>query len=443
MAVAACGQVLLLCIITGRAPVAQLDRAIASGAIGQGFESLRARQFIGRRFPRLSVRSQSALHPALIALLGLLIGCGSGSSSPVNTPPSSPPALTLTSVATGFSSPLDLQQPNDGSGRFFVVEQAGTIRILQGGTALATPFLDIREKVNFGGEKGLLGLAFHPGFPQNHRFFIHYDRLNGTQVQSVIAEYQTSVANPNQGDRASERILLIVDQPFDNHKGGQLAFGPDGFLYIGLGDGGSGGDPFGNGQNLQMLLGKMLRIDVNSATGSRAYGIPPDNPFAAGGGLPEIWAYGLRNPWRFSFDRAGGALFCGDVGESSFEEIDLITRGGNFGWNIMEGTHCFNPPSGCNTSGLVLPITDYGRSEGSTVIGGYVYRGTAIPALAGTYLMGDFGNGNIWSLRLTPNGWVRTLEIASGRHISSFGQDVAGEVYVVDYAGVILRVDAR
>ena len=291
---------------------------------------------------------------------------------------------------------------------------------------------------------GLLGLSFHPGYSQNRRFFVNYNRTTGGQLQTVIAEYVASASDGNQADPASERILFTVDQPFPNHKGGQLAFGPDGFLYIGLGDGGSGGDPFGNGQSLQTLLGKMLRIDVDRTDPGLQYAIPADNPFAAGGGRAEIWAYGLRNPWRFSFESGTGRLFCADVGQDSFEEVDLLQKGGNFGWNTMEGLHCFNPSSGCNMTGLILPIAEYSHSEGEAVIGGYVYRGTAIPSLVGTYILGDFISGTIWGLKQTTSGtWTRSQLLSTQRNISSFGQDAAGEVYVVDYAGNVLRLVSK
>jgi glucose/arabinose dehydrogenase len=386
---------------------------------------------------------------------------GGGSASDTTTPPlpslsPSPPqppaptptptsltSVSLTPVVSGLSSPVDLQPTDDGSGRLFVVEQAGTIRILQAGALLAKPFLDIRPRVNFGGEMGLLGAAFHPAFAQNRRFYVNYVRMLGTgQVQSVIAEYRVSAADANQADPASERILLTVNQPFANHKGGQLAFGPDRFLYIGLGDGGGEGDPQGNGQNLQTLLGKMLRIDVDHTTGALPYAIPADNPFVGGAGLPEIWAYGLRNPFRFSFDTATGRLFVGDAGQDLFEEVDLLQKGGNFGWNVMEGLHCFKPASGCNTSGLLLPIAEYGHAEGVAVIGGYVYRGSSIPALAGSYVFGDFGSGTIWRLTQDATGaWQRVPLLSGGPNISSFGRDFAGELYVVDYgAGAILKM---
>lgn len=255
-------------------------------------------------------------------------------------------AITTQVVVSGLNSPLDLERPNDGSGRLFIVEQGGTIRIIQNESLLPQAFLNISNKVIFDAEMGLLGVAFDPNFVANRKFYVNYVRNAGGQIQSVIAEYLASATNRNQSDPATERILLTVDQAgnFGNHKAGQLAFGPDGFLYFGLGDGGGSGDPFGHGQNRQTLLGKMLRIDVDGTSPGLEYRIPPDNPFVAGGGLPEIWAYGFRNPWRFSFDRANGRLFVADVGENSFEEIDVVQKGGNYGWNTMEGLHCFNPP---------------------------------------------------------------------------------------------------
>ena len=310
------------------------------------------------------------------ALLVMLFGCGGGSSSTaVNPPPGGPPALGLSAFVSGVASPVGMEVPNDDSGRLFVLEQGGRIRIIQNGVLVATPFLDITSKIESGGEKGLLGLAFHPSFSSNRRFFVYYTRRLSLQLQSVFSEYAASSSNPNQADASSERILLVVNQPFDNHNGGQLAFGPDGFLYIGLGDGGSEGDPQGNGQSLQTLLGKILRIDVDGAFApGKQYAIPADNPFTPPGGLPEIWAYGLRNPWRFSFDRATGKLFAGDVGQNSFEEVDIITRAGNFGWNKMEASHCYPPGSLCSTAGLILPIMEYAHnsSGGEAIIGGFV-----------------------------------------------------------------------
>jgi glucose/arabinose dehydrogenase len=383
-----------------------------------------------------------------LALLAALAGCGGGMTT-MSQPPGGPPGLALSAFVSGLASPLGMEAPNDGTARLFVVQQGGQIRIIQNGALVATPFLDVSSNTGFvsGGEEGLLGLAFHPSFGTNRRFFVYYTRSVSGQVQSVFSEYAASAANPNLADASSERIMLIVNQPFDNHKGGQLAFGPDGFLYIGLGDGGSGGDPQGNGQNLQMLLGKILRIDINGAFApGKQYAIPPDNPFVSGGGLPEIWAYGLRNPWRFSFDRASGKLFAGDVGQDSFEEVDIITKGGNFGWNKMEASHCYPPGSMCSTAGLILPIMEYAHNAagGSAIIGGFVYHGSAVSGLAGDYVFGDLSSGHVWAGAEDMSGnWNQTLVLTHALTVSSFGQDTAGELYLLDYGnGAVLRIVA-
>jgi glucose/arabinose dehydrogenase len=372
----------------------------------------------------------------IVLLISLVAGCGGGGGTFTTPPPTGgTPPIALTPLVSGLSAPVDFEAPDDGSARIFLVQQSGSVRIVSGGALLATPFLDISSKVNFdSGEQGLLGLAFHPNYSTSKRFYLNYDRLSGGQTQTVIAEYQAST-DPNVADPASERILLTVNQPFTNHKGGQLAFGPDGFLYIALGDGGNGGDPLGNGQSLQTLLGKILRIDVDHVSTGLQYAIPADNPFVGGSGLGEIWAYGFRNPWRFSFESGTGRLFAGDVGQDKFEEVDLVQKGLNYGWNVMEGSHCFNPPTGCNMTGLTSPIADYAHSEGVTVIGGYVYHGTAVPALAGAYVFGDFSNGKIWELTESSGTWTRTLLLSSGPGMSAFGRDAAGELYVVDYNG--------
>ena len=386
--------------------------------------------------------------PLFLGLLLLLnIGCGggggggSGGATPNPTPNPSP--IVLSSFVTGFVTPIGLETPDDGSGRLFVIEQGGTIRIIQNASVLATPFLDVTALIESGGEKGLIGLAFHPNFNTNRRFFIYYTRRVGLQLQSVISEYSSPSLNPDQADATSERQLLIVDKPFDNHNGGQLAFGPDGFLYIALGEGGSPA----NAQDLQTLLGKILRIDVDGPfSPGKQYAIPTDNPFAQGGGLPEIWAYGLRNPWRFSFDRATGRLFAGDVGEGRFEEVNLIVGGGNFGWSIMEGNHCFPPGSSCNTTGLTLPITEYAHDAtgGIAVIGGFVYRGALIPGLVEHYIFGDFSSGHVWGLQeVSPGNWQQTLLLTHNLTVSAFGRDSAGELYLVDYGnGAVLNIRA-
>lgn len=399
---------------------------------------------------------------SVLAGLGLgVAACGGDTSSP-SSPSATPapascaagaivqgaPALMATRVVAGLSSPLDLQSAPADRARLFVVEQVGRIRVIRGGALTAAPFLDISARIASGGERGLLGLAFHPQFSSNGRFFVNYtDRSGDTHV----SEFRAPTPSADTADAATERELLFVGQPFSNHNGGGLAFGPDGFLYIGLGDGGSGGDPQGNGQNLGTRLGKLLRIDVNGAS---PYAVPSDNPFVSrAGALPEIWAYGLRNPWRFSFDRSTGDLYIGDVGQNTLEEIDVGLsgrRGGeNYGWNTMEGTRCFSPSSGCNMSGLTLPVTDYGRSDGFSVTGGVVYRGCRMPGYSGQYFYADYGSGIIRSFRLEggravePRDWTAALSGASRviRNPSSFGVDPDGEIYIVDYDGEVYRID--
>ncbi|MDA2930534.1 PQQ-dependent sugar dehydrogenase [Acidobacteria bacterium AH-259-O06] len=350
------------------------------------------------------------------------------------------PAIKLRPVVSGLDRPVYVTHSGDGSGRLFIVEQAGLIFVYQAGRLFPDPFLDIRAKVNWGGEKGLLGLAFHPNFESNHRFFINYTRLDGQQLKTVVAEYRASASDPNLAD-PTERVLLELDQPFANHNGGHLDFGPDGYLYISTGDGGSAADPFDNAQNRASLLGKILRIDIDSES---PYAIPADNPFV---GQPdvreEIWAYGLRNPWRFSFDPPTGRIFAGDVGQNSWEEVDIVLRGGNYGWNIQEGAHCF-PPSvrSCSTAGLIQPIAEYSRAEGISVIAGYVYRGSQPTDFRAAYIFGDFGSGRMWALQETASGgWIRTELLETGFPISSFGVDDRDEIYVVDYGGAVFQIE--
>jgi len=351
------------------------------------------------------------------------------------------PHIDLRSVAEGLTEPLGLVHAGDGSGNIFIVEQPGKVRILKNGKVLEKTFLDIRDRVTSGGEKGLLGLAFHPDFFKNRRFFVNYTSPTGG-LRTVISEFKTG-DNPDEADPKSERILLTIRQPYANHKGGNIVFGPDGYLYIGMGDGGSGNDPHGNGQNLSSLLGKMLRIDVNTKEKEKAYGVPRDNPFISQkNAAPEVWAYGLRNPWRFSFDTVTRLLYAGDVGQNAREEIDLIQKGKNYGWNIMEGRICtpgVNP--NCNKSGFEQPIYDYPRSEGIAVIGGYVYRGRSIPNLCGAYIYGDYGNGRIWALRYDGKSVAgHRLLLETRRSISSFGEDEQHELYVVDHGGEVLKI---
>jgi uncharacterized protein (TIGR03437 family) len=337
--------------------------------------------------------------------------------------------VRLVQVASGFGSPTDIQDPGDNSGRLFLVAQDGVIRVFRNGVLLAQPFLNIRSKITSDGERGLLGLAFPPGFAQKQRFYVDYTDLQG---DTVIAMYRVS-SNPDVADAASETVLLHITQPFANHNGGQVKFGPDGYLYIAMGDGGSTGDPQHNGQSLTTLLGKILRIDVESAPGSVR--IPPDNPFVnTSNARAEIWAYGLRNPWRFSFDRANGDLWIADVGQNAYEEVDFrpaSSRGGeNYGWNIMEGNHCF--ASSCNTSGLVPPIAEYTHADGCSISGGFVYRGLRWPGLRGIYFYGDYCSGKIWGVARQGNTWVNQFLISSGLSITTFGEDSAGELYVGD-----------
>lgn len=352
-------------------------------------------------------------------------------------------------VASGFNRPVQATHAGDGSQRIFVVEQEGYIHIVQEGDLSAEPFLAIPGLVDCCGEQGLLGLAFHPNYMSNGYFYVYYNRIS--DGASVVARYSVSNA-PNLADPDSAQILLTIPQPFSNHNGGQLAFGPDGYLYIGLGDGGSGGDPYNYAQDINSLLGKMLRIDVD---GGNPYGIPLDNPYAGRDGADEIWALGLRNPWRFSFDRMTGDLFIGDVGQNLWEEIDYLPAGSsgeiNFGWRCMEGTHPYSDLPPCDDpvflSSLIDPIAEYSHSEGQSVTGGFVYRGERYPAMRGLYFFADYAQGKIWSMHLAQSGlWsTPTLEVDVNFSISAFGEDEAGEVYVLDFSGGNLRrlADAR
>jgi glucose/arabinose dehydrogenase len=347
-------------------------------------------------------------------------------------------AVHLEQVAS-VDSPVAIAPSPDGTGRLFIVQQTGQIRILNGRQLLTQPFLDVSGLVSCCGERGLLGLAFHPNYTNNGFFFIYYTNTAGN---IAIVRYKVST-NPNVANRSSAFRLLTIPHPnFSNHNGGQLQFGPDGFLYIGVGDGGSGGDPNNNAQNLSSLLGKILRIDVNHGN---PYGIPGNNPFV---GLPqarhEIWAYGCRNPWRFTFDRRNGDLFIGDVGQDNFEEVDWqlsTSRGGiNYGWRIMEGRHCYNPAINCNPTGLKLPIVEYSHAIGCSITGGYRYRGQNIPSLAGYYLYGDFCSGQIFRAKPIPGRWTTSLLMNTNLSISTFGQDNAGELYVGNLGGGVYKI---
>ncbi|HEX9370928.1 MAG TPA: PQQ-dependent sugar dehydrogenase [Roseiflexaceae bacterium] len=349
--------------------------------------------------------------------------------------------IDLRLVSDDVRQPDFVTHADDGSGRLFVVEKGGTIAILRDGKRAAKPFLDITTLVNSSGsEQGLLGLAFHPDYKQNGRFFVYYTAQNG---DNTLARYQVS-GDPDAADPNSGVVLFAVPDPAPNHNGGMLAFGPDGYLYVGLGDGGSAGDPWGNAQNRGVLLGKLLRLDVDKGD---PYAIPPDNPWAAGGDARgEVWAYGLRNPWRFSFDRATGDLYIADVGQYKYEEIDFQPAGAkgglNYGWNVREGLHCYRDQS-CSSEGFVDPIYEYTHDSGCSVTGGYVYRGASFPRLQGTYFFSDYCSGTIWSLRQSaPGQWQQRELLQSRLGVSSFGEDQAGELYVTDLGGGVYQVVA-
>lgn len=348
----------------------------------------------------------------------------------------------LAAVVTGLSSPLYVATPPGETNRLFIVEQTGGIRIVKDGALLPAPFLDLSARISAGGERGLLGLAFDPQYATTGRFVVHYTNPAG---DTHLSTFQVS-PDPDVADPASEQIILTAVQPYPNHNGGQIVFGPDGFLYLGLGDGGSANDPEGRGQNLTEPLGSILRLDLQ---GGVPYAIPPDNPFVGqAGALPEIWSYGLRNPWRFSFDRATGDLYIADVGQNQFEEVDVAPaadgagRGVNYGWSIMEGSHCLSGGQ-CDQTGLALPAFEYGHGQGCSITGGYVYRGSAIPNLQGTYFFADYCQGWVRSFRYA-NGEATELtewpSLRPGGPITSFGEDSSGELYIVSGSGGVYKV---
>ncbi len=353
-----------------------------------------------------------------------------------------PAALQLENAfpSLTFKQPVEFTHAGDGTNRVFVIEQEGRIRVFENSAATKTAdtYLDIVSKVASGGEMGLLGLAFHPDFEQNGYFFVNYTK--NSPRETVISRFKAT-AGSNRVDPATETILLKYEQPYANHNGGKVAFGPDGFLYIAAGDGGSGGDPQNNGQNLKTMLGKILRIDVNK-TDKGNYGIPADNPFVGNANaLPEIYAYGLRNPWRFSFDAETGQLWAGDVGQNKLEEIDIIKKGGNYGWRLKEGQDCYNPANDCNQGQLIEPIHQYVRSEGVSVTGGAVYRGSSLPDLKGKYIYADFATGKVWALSF--QGDQKTgnqLLTSEGGPVSAFGEDAKQELFILDHSsGTIKR----
>ncbi len=392
-------------------------------------------------------KSKSFGRAALMVTLGLsgIFYAGCSSSSPVVAAP-----YVLKNAFSGltFEQPVGLEFAPDGTGRLWVVEQKGTIRVFENSPKVqeAALFLNLRDRVFSGhSEEGLLGLAFHPRFKDNGFFYVNYTANNPRRT--VIARFQTKDATRQEGDPHSEQILLEIPQPYGNHKGGKLAFGPDGYLYIAMGDGGSGGDPHGHGQNRSSLLGKILRIDVDHPASEKNYGIPKDNPFAGNtqGFKEEIFAYGLRNPWRFSFDTKTGWLWASDVGQDKpYEEVDIIEKGKNYGWNIMEGKHCYNPPKNCVRDGLTLPIWEYTADMGRSVTGGYVYRGQNLPGLQGSYIYGDFVSGRVWRLLYDgTNAPINELIFHnSNLYPASFGVDAQGELYVCSFDGNIYQLVA-
>jgi glucose/arabinose dehydrogenase len=351
--------------------------------------------------------------------------------------------VALLPIASGLSQPVALTHAGDT--RLFITQQVGIIQIYDALGLRATPFLDIRSLVLSGGERGLLSVAFHPLYRDNGFFFVYYTNRLG---DNSVARYQVSANDPDRADPASGTILLTIPHPdFANHNGGQLQFGPDGYLYIGTGDGGSGGDPNNHAQDLTQLLGKLLRIDVDHGS---PYAIPASNPFFGhSNARNEIWAYGLRNPWRFSFDRSTGDLWIGDVGQDLYEEVDLQPAtsigGENYGWRKMEGFHCYNPSTNCTDPSFTMPILEYSHAQGAcSITGGYRYRGTQIPSLKGAYLYGDYCIGSIWTATQTNGVWTSKTLFTTTIRISSFGEDVSGELYVMDVAkGIVYKFISR
>lgn len=391
------------------------------------------------------MKSSAPMYTLLLTFFLMATGC----LGTDNNPDEEPPGNDSYSIAEAFpelefTRPVDLQHPGDDSDRLFVVEQRGVISVFPNDPDVesATTFLDIEDQVDdAGNEEGLLGLAFHPDYENNGYFYVNYTTPDS---KTHISRFQVSADDPDQAVRSTEEVLLSLNQPFGNHNGGQVSFGPDGYLYIAVGDGGAGGDPEGNGQDLTTLLGTILRIDVDSQEDGMNYAIPEDNSFVGNeeGYRPEIYAYGLRNVWRFSFDADTGLLWAGDVGQNSYEEIDIIEKGGNYGWNIMEGMHCFSPETGCDQSGLELPIWEYAQSEGDrSVTGGFVYRGPSLPGLEGKYIYADYVSGRIWSLDYSDmDNPVNTELVDTDVAIASFGVDPENELYICAFDGKIYRL---
>jgi glucose/arabinose dehydrogenase len=385
------------------------------------------------------------MKPSRLTAIGLWLGFAAFASACGSESDGSPPqgrGARLQLVASGLSAPLYLTAPTGDVSRLFIVEQTGAIKVFKDGALLPTPFLDLSGQLVAGGEQGLLGLAFDPDYATNGRFVVHYTDLEG---DTRVSWFQVS-ANPDVADPGTEQIIFTADQPYGNHNGGQVAFGPDGNLYLGLGDGGSANDPEGRGQDLTEPLGSILRMDIRAGT---PYTIPPDNPFIAQvDAVPEIWSYGLRNPWRFSFDRATGDLYIADVGQGRTEEVDIAPasagsgKGENYGWSIMEGSHCLSG-STCDQTGLILPVFEYDHDQGCSITGGYVYRGSAIPALQGMYFYGDYCQGWVRSFRYANGEAIEGTDWATlrpGGQLTSFGEDAAGELYVISASGTVFKV---
>jgi glucose/arabinose dehydrogenase len=391
--------------------------------------------------PRALPRRRVTVGLAAALLISSFVATGEALAAPTDA------HIKLRLIASHLSMPVYATSANDGSNRIFIVEKTGKIKILLNGVVRSTPFLNISSEVSKGSEQGLLGLAFHPGFKTNRKLYVNFTNLAG---DTIIREYRVSFSNPNVVATSTKRKILGISQPFANHNGGMLAFGPDGYLYIGMGDGGDAGDPGNRAQDTNQLLGKMLRIDINHTMPNAAYRNPSTNPYVGIAGRDELWQIGLRNPWRFSFDRTTGDLWIGDVGQGKYEEVDRAIRtssgagrGVNWGWRVLEGTHCYLPPSGCSTSGKTMPLLDYDHGGGRcAVTGGYVYRGSAIPLLRGGYVFGDYCSGEIWvvaSSASAPVSKVRLLD--TSLLISSFGQIGGGELVVTDLNGRVYRLE--
>jgi glucose/arabinose dehydrogenase len=370
--------------------------------------------------------------PPLFAFVFIAMSSSSSAAQDVKGP-----QIALKEVVAGFERPIKMAIAPGKNDRFYIAEQAGVIKEVIQYKVDSTPFLDIRDRVttltSSNDERGLLGLAFHPKFAKNGRFFVNY--TTKSRLRSRVSEFVIDKAG--RGLAKSEKILLEVDQPYPNHNGGEVAFGPDGFLYVSLGDGGAADDPHGSGQNLTTLLGKILRIDIDSGS---PYAIPSDNPkFDHTRAKKEIYAYGLRNVWRFSFDRKSGDLWAADVGQNRLEEVNIIKKGKNYGWNVMEASECFKS-KGCNQTGFEKPVAEYSHADSISVTGGFVYRGQDIKKMDGTYIYGDFGSGKIWGVKPKGEAWENSLLLDSDRFISSFGEDSAGEIFVVDFRGSVLKL---